>query len=192
METLHGVENRYNRVRTLEVSFQQSYVQGRVRRSESGELFLRKPGRMRWQYTAPAGKFFIADGQFMFLYSPTSNRVEKTRMRDSEDMRAPLAFLLGKLNFDRDFKRYTYRAEGQNLWVTAEPKSDKLPYTEVSFLISPTREIRKLQITGQDQSVMEFQFANEKLNPALADSLFQFKAPAGAEVVEPYQTAEGR
>jgi len=74
-------------------------------------------------------------------------------------------------------------AEGGSL-VTAEPKSDSLPYSKVEFLVSATFEIRKLHIVGQDQSVLDFAFESEKLNPPLANSMFQFQPPAGAEVVE--------
>lgn len=48
-ELLKGVENRYNRAQTLQVLFNESYTgPGQPRRTESGKLALRKPGRMRW------------------------------------------------------------------------------------------------------------------------------------------------
>src|ERR1700690_2752784 len=79
---LKGVEQHYNRAKTLQVHFVESYmVQGRARKSESGELTLRKPGRMRWDYTAPAGKLFVSDGKDVYLYTPDAHRVEKTKLR---------------------------------------------------------------------------------------------------------------
>ena len=79
---------------------------GRPRKSESGELTLRKPGRMRWDYTAPAGKLFLSDGKQVYLYTPDSNRVERMPLKESDDMRAPLAFLLGKLDFAKEFRDF--------------------------------------------------------------------------------------
>jgi outer membrane lipoprotein carrier protein len=182
---LKAVERRYNRAKTLQVFFEQTYsVQGRRKIIESGELFLRKPGRMRWEYDSPEGKLFLSDGKFIYLYTRAANRVEKMKMRESEDMRAPLAFLLGKLDFWRDFERFLSRPEGADTRLTAEPKSKQLPYTKVEFVVTPRREIRYLQITGQDHSVMEFTFANEKLNPRLGNKLFQFRLPPGAELVD--------
>ncbi|HYZ83503.1 MAG TPA: outer-membrane lipoprotein carrier protein LolA, partial [Bryobacteraceae bacterium] len=56
-EHLRALEKRYNSVRTLRVNFEETYKAGtRTARAESGELFLRKPGRMRWEYSDPAGK----------------------------------------------------------------------------------------------------------------------------------------
>ena len=182
---LRAVEKRYNAARTVQVLFQQSYtVQGGRTRSESGELFLSKPGRMRWQYQSPAGKLFISDGKYVYLYSPDSNRVEKMNIRESEDMRAPLAFLLGKLNFSKDFRGFVFSPEGPDTRVTAVPRSDQLPYTKVEFVVTPLHEIRYLQVTGQDNSLMKFTFEGEKLNPPLSGALFQFRTPPGAEVVD--------
>ncbi len=182
---LKGVESRYNRAQTLEVRFAETYSGlGRGARTETGVLYLRKPGRMRWEYTQPAGKLFVSDGKQVYLYLPGENRVEKMKLKDTEDMRAPLAFLLGKLNFEKEFQNLQARAEGDGSLVTAEPKSDSLPYSKVEFLVSATFEIRKLHIVGQDQSVLDFAFESEKLNPPLANSMFQFQPPAGAQIVE--------
>ncbi len=182
---LKAVQERYNRAQTLQVLFQQTYSMGkRGSRTESGELFLRKPGRMRWQYDSPKGKLFLSDGKEMYLYTPASNQVQEMKVRDSEDMRAPLAFLLGRLDFWRDFQRFVSRPEESDVRITAQPKSDRAPYSEVEFVVTPSHEIRYLRVTGQDQSVMEFRFTDEKLNPPLAESLFRFVPPPGAEVIE--------
>lgn len=182
---LAAIEKRYNEARTLEVVFEQTYsIPSRGRRTESGRLYLRKPGRMRWEYSQPPGKLFLSDGKDIYLYSPSSNRVEKMRMKQSDDLRAPLAFLLGKVDFRRDFGEIRSRPEGDGLSITASPKSDKMPYRQVDFLAGADGVIRRLKVLGVDQSVMEFRFEGEKRNPPLADKLFQFVIPAGVELVQ--------
>src|SRR4051794_20412783 len=95
---LKGVEARYNKAKTIQVLFQEDYTPpSRPKRSESGTLALRKPYKMRWDYDQPKGKLFISDGKFLWLYTPADNRAEKMKLKESDDMRAPLAFLLGKL-----------------------------------------------------------------------------------------------
>jgi len=191
-DLLKAVEQRYNRVKTVQVLFQQTYtVQGGRQIREGGELFLRKPGRMLWRYSRPEGKLFVSDGKFVYLYTPSANRVEKMSLKETEDMRAPLAFLLGKLDFWRDFRKFTSRPEGEDTRIVAEPKSDQLPYNEVEFVVTPGKEIRYLRVTGQDHSVMEFTFAGEKINPPLAESLFQFQPPPGAELVDTSANNQG-
>ena len=182
---LDGLENRYNRTKTLQVSFEESYMgTGRPRRSESGELSLRKPGKMRWEYTQPAGKLFLSDGKLIYYYNPVSKRAEKMKVRESEDMRAPLAFLLGKLDFQKDFTDFKLKLDGDNKLVIAKPKSEKLPYKQVEFTVSPQMEIRQLIVSGYDDAVLIFRFANERVNPVIDESQFKFELPAGATWLE--------
>jgi outer membrane lipoprotein carrier protein len=181
---LKGVEQHYNRAKTMQVHFVESYtVQGRARKSESGELTLRKPGRMRWDYTAPAGKLFISDGKDVYLYTPEAHRVEKTKLKASDDMRAPLAFLLGKLDFAKEFRDFEVKPEGANYLITAKARNEKSLYEKVQMLIAPDYGIQRLVVNGQDLSLLTFQLDGEKLNPAIDDALFQFQMPAGATLV---------
>jgi outer membrane lipoprotein carrier protein len=186
---LKSVEIRYNQARTLQVLFHEVYTPpgpggGPARRSESGRLMLQKPGRMRWDYSQPKGKLFISDGKFMWLYTPAENRAERMKLQESEDMRAPLAFLLGKLNFQKEFRNLQARPEGANTRIAAEPKTDNLPYSAVEFVVTADDRIREVKVTGFDNSILEFTFDEESLNPPLDGKLFRFQAPPGAEVVE--------
>jgi len=181
---LKGVEQRYNRAKTLQVQFNESYsVQGRARKSESGALTLRKPGRMRWDYTTPSGKLFLSDGKDVYLYTPDAHKVEKTKLKASEDMRAPLAFLLGKLDFGKEFRDFSVTQDGPNFLIAAKAKTDQLPYTNIQMLVSPDYQIQRLVVDGQDQSILTFQFTEEKVNPPVNDALFKFQMPAGATLV---------
>lgn len=182
--TLKGIEERYNRAQTLELSFTESYrIQGRVR-VEKGDLYLRKPGRMRWQYTAPAGKLFVSDGKFIYSYTPQDNRAEKMKLKETDDMRAPLAFLLGRLDFNKDFREFRAHPQDGGVFITAIPKSDNLPYSEISFLAGPDYAIRMLEVKNQDNSILQFTFENEKQDPPLAEGMFQFTPPRGADYVD--------
>ncbi|MCS7314921.1 MAG: outer membrane lipoprotein chaperone LolA [Bryobacterales bacterium] len=182
---LRALEERYNRARTLEAAFEQSYRgQGRAWKPERGKLWLRKPGKMRWEYSEPAGKLFVTDGRFAWLYSPALREVERTRLKETDDLRAPLAFLLGKLDFQRDFGRFVWRREGPDYWIVAEPRSERLLFSRVEFRVDAELRIRHLRVEGQDRSVMEFRFDNERLNPPLEDSLFEFRPPPGVRVIE--------
>ena len=183
---LKGIQERYNHARTLQVAFNETYtVQGRPRQSESGTLTLRKPGRMRWDYSTPPGKLFMSDGKDVYLYTPDSKRVEKMDLKKSEDMRAPLAFLLGKLDFQKEFRDFDMKAEGVGFVISAKAKSDKLPYESIQLTATPSFIITKMIITGQDASILAFNLSDEKLNPSVNDNSFKFQMPAGATMVAP-------
>jgi outer membrane lipoprotein carrier protein len=189
---LHGVENHYNKIQSLKLDFSETYnVPRKPAQVERGTLFLRKPGKMRWDYAAPAGKVFLSDGKNVFIYTPDNHRLEKSKLKESEDLRAPLAFLLGKLNFFKEFRSFSSRTEGDSVWVTATPNSDQAAYTQVEFLVAPDSTIRRLRITGQDRSVLDFTFINEQMNAPVIPSMFAFTPPPGTDVVEERDT-EGR
>jgi outer membrane lipoprotein carrier protein len=181
---LKTVEQRYNRAGTLQVLFREEYTRtGHAQRVESGLLELSKPGRMRWEYTDPKGKLAVCDGKTFWTYSPADNRVEKRPLREADD--APLAFLLGKLHFDKEFRNLQGKPEANGTRITAEPKTDNLPYTAVEFLVATDGRIREVKVTRFDNSVMSYLFDQEKVGTPLDDKLFQFQVPKGAEVVEP-------
>jgi len=178
--TLKGVEERYNKIQTLQLKFTESYTQRGRTRNDAGTLYLRKPGKMRWEYTS--GMLFISDGKFIFSYYPDEHRAEKASMKETDEMRAPLAFLLGRLDFDKDFGEYHTKSEDGGALITALPKSDKFPYSEVTFLTTADFTIRRLEVKLQNNDRMVFTFEGEKKNPLLTGALFEFTLPKGAEL----------
>ena len=183
--TLKAIEDHYNHAKTLQVLFTEEYTaEGRTRRPESGLLILRKPGRMRWDYTTPAGKLFISDGKTIYLYTPDTRKVVPMPLKSSDDMHGALAFLLGKLDFSREFKDFQSKPAGTDMVITAAANSDKLPYQKVEMVVSPAFEIHRLVVTGTDQSVLTFTFGGEKINPKVDDTLFRFHMPPGATMAE--------
>lgn len=178
---LEKVEEHYNRSKTLQVLFTEQYTpSGSIQRTERGTLMLRKPGKMRGEYSQPKGKLFVSDGKFLWLYTPADNRAERMPLKVSDDMRAPLAFLLGKLHFEKEFRNLQGRPDNGGTRVTAEPKTEDLPYSSVEFLVTPDNRIQVLKVTGFDKSILEFHFDQEKVDPPLDSKLFQFQLPPGA------------
>ena len=182
---LKAVEDRYNRSQSLKLDFSETYVgTGRPAQTESGILYLRKPGRMRWDYNSPAGKLFLSDGKEVLQYTPGDSQAAKAKLKQSEDFRAPLAFLLGKLDFAKEFKSFQTNVDPAGTWIIAEPKSENLAYSKVEFLATADGEIHRVRITGQDRSRLDFTFSNEQLNAPVSPSMFTFLPPAGVRVVE--------
>jgi outer membrane lipoprotein carrier protein len=187
-----AVEDRYNHLRSLKVEFEESVSyagqQGtsKTRRQERGTLYLLRPGKMRWEYSDPAGKLFVSDGKMFYLYSPNSNQVQRIKPKQTDDLRAPLAFLLGKLDFQKEFGKITTRNTQEGIELTAQARSPQESYSQAVFTIDPqSYEIRRIRVDGQDGLVTEFVFSREALNISFPSSLFEFHAPPGAEVVEP-------
>lgn len=187
---IQKVEQHYNNARTLSTEFVEDYsVQGHRRPSEAGTLTLKKQGKMRWDYSRPTGKLFVSDGKMIYLYTAGDNKVEKLPLKDTEDMRAPLAFLLGHLDLKKEFRDFTLRPEGSDVWLDADAKNVKTPYAKIQMLVASDGTIRKLNIIGRDESHLQFTLSNERVNPAVQENLFAFKIPPGAEVVDAVEYA---
>jgi outer membrane lipoprotein carrier protein len=184
-QLINKVQNRYNGAHTLSVHFVENYsILGHPRPAETGTLSLRKQGKMRWDYSRPEGKLFISDGKEVYLYTATDNRVEKVPLKDTVDMRAPLAFLLGHLDMRKEFRDFQTRPGEDGIWLDASAKTERLPYEKVQMLVGPDGRIVQLNVVGRDRSLLSYSFTDEKVNVPLSDSLFRFRIPAGAEVVD--------
>jgi outer membrane lipoprotein carrier protein len=96
-----AVDDHYNHLRTLQAEFTEVYRGSGMERTESGTLWLakggmKKPGKMRWEYRSPREKLFVSDGKDAWFYVPGDRQARKTEARKLDDIRSPLAFLLGK------------------------------------------------------------------------------------------------
>lgn len=181
---LKRIEQRYNTTQTLRSDFEQTLAVAQGRRVvERGVLYLRKPGRMRWEYAQPEGKLFLCDGKQIHYVSPSARRVEVSALKETDDFRAPLAFLLGKLDFARDFKSYEHTRLGPNWRIRAFPKSPKSPWESVEFLSTPEGQLTLVTVYSRDSSTMTYAFRSEQRNLPLDNALFTFRAPQGFEIV---------
>ena len=181
---LKQVEDRYNTTKTLRSEFEQTMAISQGRRlTERGVLYLRKPGQMRWEYSQPTGKLFLSDGKQIHYVTPSARRVEVSAVKESEDLRAPLAFLLGKLDFHKDFQRFEHSQLGSQWKIRAFPKSSKSIYDYVEFFAENDGRLSLVTVAGKDGSAMSYAFQNEQRNIPIAADLFLFRAPPGYEVV---------
>ena len=95
------VDSHYNQLHSLRAGFTESYEGMGIRRTESGTLLLLKPGRMKWEYSSPAGKLFLLDGRFAWFYSRGDSQVQRIPAKELDDLRSPLRFLLGHTQLER-------------------------------------------------------------------------------------------
>ncbi|HXW16457.1 MAG TPA: outer membrane lipoprotein carrier protein LolA, partial [Terriglobia bacterium] len=91
-----GADEHYNNLKSFRTEFTEVYQGPGVSRTESGTLWLKRPGRMRWEYREPREKLFLADSHTALFYVPGERQAHKTPLRNLDDIRSPLRYLLGK------------------------------------------------------------------------------------------------
>ena len=99
------LQRKYDRVTDFSADFVHSYRGGVLKQqaTERGTLLVKKPGKMRWEYTAPEKKLFVSDGHKIYSYIPQDRQVIVGTMPRDEHAPTPALFLTGKGDITRDF-----------------------------------------------------------------------------------------
>jgi outer membrane lipoprotein carrier protein len=184
-----AVDNHYNHLQTLQTDFVETYRGAGIERTESGSLWLKKPGKMRWEYRSPKEKLFLSDGKDAWFYLPGDRQVRRTSVKKLDDLRSPLGFLLGKTRLEKELDGLSLAPDVApvtpgNLVLRGVPKAMADRIREVILEITPDRRIVRIQFEEVDEAVTEYRFSAQKENAAISDQRFKFTPPAGVEVME--------
>ncbi|MEZ2346369.1 outer membrane lipoprotein carrier protein LolA [Terriglobus sp. RCC_193] len=182
------IDDHYNHLATLRSSYTEHYSGMGQQRTESGTLLLKKPGRMRWQYSN--GKLFVLDGKYAISYTPGDPQAQRVPAKQLDDMRSPLRFLLGhtKLEKELDNLKVTPAGSGE-VTLSGTPRYEMSPGDQrvqriAVTVVAATGVITGLRIEEIDGTVTEFAFRDMKENVAASDADFRFTPPAGVTVVD--------
>ena len=191
----HGTDEHYNNLKSFKADFTEIYQGPGVSRTESGTLWLKKPGRMRWEYRQPHEKLFLSDSHTAFFYVPGERQARKTPLKNLDDIRSPLRFLLGKTKLEKELEGLSLASDvaptkAGNSVLRGVPKEMKDRVAEVVLEISPSFQIARIIIREIDGTTTDFRFSSTMENVPVEDSLFRFKPPAGVEVIEDNQIAQ--
>src|SRR5580704_14791147 len=184
-----AVDAHYNHLRSLEAEFTQVYRGAGMDRIESGTLWLKKPGKMRWEYRSPREKLFVSDGRDAWFYVPDDRQARKMAAKKLEDIRSPLAFLLGKTKLEKELQGLslapdvTPLAQG-NVVFRGVPTAYADQISEIMLEVTPEHRMARIVISQVDGATTEYRFTDQKDDVPLADGRFQFKPPAGTETVD--------
>jgi outer membrane lipoprotein carrier protein len=184
-----AVDERYNHLHTVRAEFTEIYRGAGMERTESGTLWLKKPGKMRWEYRSPRDKLFLNDGRNAWFYVPGERQVRRTAVKKLDDLRSPLAFLLGKTKLEKELQGLSLAPDvtplaAGNVVLRGVPKSLADRVGQVLLEITPDHWIGRILIEEVDGSVTEYRFSSYKENVDVPDQRFQFVVPDGVEVID--------
>jgi len=184
-----AVDDHYNHLRSLQAEFTETYRGEGAERTESGTLWLKKPRKMRWQYRSPKEKLFVSDGQSVWFYTPAERQARKTDFKKLDDLRSPIAFLLGKTKLENELRGLSKAVDQTPLdpndtLLRGVPQTMAGQISEVQLEINPSDQIVRIVLIEPDGATTEFRFADWKENLELGDSQFRFAPPPGVETIE--------
>jgi outer membrane lipoprotein carrier protein len=187
-----ALQRKYNAIQDFSAAFTQTYEGGVLRRkaSESGTVYVKKPGKMRWDYTSPEKKLFVSDGRTMYLYFPADRQVMKNPVPEQDQATSAVLFLMGKGDIVRDFNvRWAGGAADKNYHLRLDPKTRQAEYDWLEVAADrDTLQIVGLTAADAQGGRSSFTFSSFKENAGLADKMFQFSIPRGTEVISSGKT----
>ncbi len=178
------VDARYDRLRSLETRYTERYRGMGMDRTETGTLLLRKPGRMRWSYDAPAGKVFVLDGKDAISYTPGDAQANRLPARQMDDLRSPLRFLLGHTELAKELDHLSIAPTAGGYSLSGTPRGMAERIRTVVLTVDAQGLIHGLQIEEISGASTSFLFTEMHENVPAPDSAFVFAPPPGISIVK--------
>jgi len=168
---------------TLQADFEQQVVDGNNRplQSSQGHMWIKRPGRFRWDYETPYRQQLVADGERLWSYDEDLEQVTVQKASDVLTS-TPAMLLSGEEPLGNVFNIEEVNPGGGEQHVLLVPKSDDSNVTRIHLYFSGKTLVR---IKAEDNfgNTTTFSFTAFERNPPLDKSVFTFVPPAGADVI---------
>jgi outer membrane lipoprotein carrier protein len=186
-DTARALQQNYDRVKDFTADFSHTYEGGVLKKksTEKGTVQIKKPGKMRWEYTTPEKKTFVSDGVQIYSYVPADKQGIHSPVPKDDEATTAMLFLAGKGNLLRDFEvSYAEAPSADTVALRLDPRKKQRDYDWLIVAVDKTSmQIRQLTAADQQGGRSTFEFSNYRENTGLADSVFTFKFPKGTDVI---------
>ena len=189
-DVIRGLEGAYGRINDLKAEFSQNAFNKSLNQTipATGSVYLKKGGKLRWEYTQPTAQEIVSDGKTLWVYTPALNQVNQGPA--PEALAGPAgSFLvgLGKLREHfgvRFMNPASPRDRDGNVVLDLAPKQPLPTLARLILSLDPKSwEVRKAVVYDQFENTVTMQFTRMALNSGLPDSLFTFTPPKGVATV---------
>ena len=181
---LERVERVLAELESVRADFVQETLdaQSRTTQRAVGTLALKRPGRFRWDYSEPR-QVIVSDGTRLWLYDADLAQVTVRTVRDTLSQ-TPAMLLSGQARVRDGFTaRAGAHAAGLD-WVVLTPRLRDTDFRELRLGFAGTT-LRRMEFEDKLNQVTRVEFTKLERNARLADALFVFVPPPGADVVGP-------
>lgn len=154
---------------------------GKRKKISSGSFEFQRPNRFRFAYAKPFEQVIVADGQKVWIYDADLNQASSRKLADA--LGATPAALLAGTHIERDFTLKALSADGGVDWVQAVPKQAESTIQSLKLGFRG-KELAAMEIVDGFGQRSRLDFSTVQANVAIAPERFQFKLPAGADLIE--------
>jgi outer membrane lipoprotein carrier protein len=192
-EVVKQLQARYEKTKDMQADFfQKTRIEGFERPvTSAGKVYIKKPGRLRWDYLDPATEQIYVNQDDVKVYVPEHKQVLIGKLTQMAASKAPVELLQGAAKLDESFEIEPTpgkdRGVGGMPLITLIPKSKEESTRNLQKIVvevfPKTYFIRTVALHEISGNVAVFEFSNLKPNQGLGNEVFDFKAPPDAEVV---------
>jgi outer membrane lipoprotein carrier protein len=182
---LSGLQRWLDGSKDLQARFEQTLLSSALGAAptETGRVYLRRPGRMRWEYTAPEKKIALLVDDRTELYIAEERRLHVAQL-PADDV-SVLALLAGTQPVGKVFDVTSLSDEEGRRRLKLVPRSENPGAQEIVLGLDPvTFAVLRVEVLDQAGNRMGYVFSGWKRNAGIADAMFTFTPPRGTEVVE--------
>jgi len=181
---VQAVEAKYAKVDVIQADFTQTTHNATFGDdTQSGDVTLKRPKKMFWNFTSGDKKQFVTDGSTMWVYTATDNQVIKYGDVGGASTGTTAESMLQSLDkLDEVFTVTTVPSPTGHQLDLAPKKEGQVKKVHIEF--DGYYVVNRVVITDAFDGQTELSFQNVKLNGNVPDSTFQFQVPAGAQVVD--------
>lgn len=168
---------------TLQADFEQQVTDGNNKplQSSQGHMWIKRPGRFRWDYETPYRQQLVADGERLWSYDEDLEQV--TVQQAGEVLTSTPAMLLsGEEPLENVFHIEEVNPGDGEQHVLLVPKSDDSNVTRIRLFFA-RKNLSRIKAEDNFGNTTTFSFTAFERNPPLDRSVFTFIPPAGADVV---------
>lgn len=185
-EIVSRLQGKYESITSIKADFTQEVSsKGMPAMKSEGKVWLKKPGKMRWEYKKPAKDLIVSDGKTIWLFQPDLNQViERPASLSASAMATD--FLSGIGSIEKEFDVKLAAIDSANHVLILTPKQEQSSLRNLILEVNKEKSIvEKTTITDHFGNQTAVTFNNIKLNASMKDSLFKYTPPRGAAVVRP-------
>jgi len=190
-DLVRKVESRYQKTSDLTAEFSQSTdIKGFAKPLQSsGRVYIKRPGKLRWDYLAPTLEQIFVDNDKIQFYIPEHKQVMVGQLSKMAHSQAPLQLLQGIGRLDRHYL-VTAAPDGAKgsggLPLLSLTRPDDGPdHPRIVVEVDPgSFFLRRVELHDVNGNVSTFTFTAILANTGLKDKLFEFTVPQDAEVIK--------
>jgi outer membrane lipoprotein carrier protein len=193
-DVVKRLQARYEKTKDLQADFtQKTIIEGFERpMTSTGKVYIKKPGRLRWNYLDPATEDIYVNRDDVKVYVPEHKQVLVGKLTQMAASKAPLELLQGAARLEESFEVEPTPGKGLGIGglrlLTLLPKGQAHEPTRslqriVVEVFPKTYFIRTVSLYENSGNVSHFEFSSLQANVGLGDELFDPKFPADVEVV---------